>query len=307
MIPMFRTRLVGFVVLVLSAGVALVLTPASGSGEGTERNPLDVASAWQTDPIWYDGLAEYAEYRSVRPIYGIDRNYDTVMITNTQHMDASTTTKVGGGDTRRAIPVFKHNVRETVPTENYDYRFLTTAFVRTDTLAPYKVVMSSQEDCGTTYKQFVNRNGRVEVDQFVYFPGAGHEKTSFAAVPRERLHFVDTLSLSLRSFPFDRAEAGELTTIELQVVPEQTSTRQTAVSPRAMTVTYVGRETVSVPAGTIDAYHLRAAFDDGSADHDFWFAADAGSDWLNIMVKYEDSSGLAHALTNHRRWAYWER
>lgn len=300
---MARIRLVGIILFIVVTALAVVLPAATDRAGG--RGPLDLNAAWQTDPIWYDGLAEYAEYESVRPIYGADRRYETVMITNAQHMDPKTTTKVGSGGASRTIPVFKHNVRETVPTENYPYRFLTTVFVRTDTLAPFKVVMSSQEDCGSSYKQFVESQRTYKADQFVYFPDAGHSETTFKG--SERLQFVDTLGLTLRSFPFEAGEAGRTTTVRLDVVPEQTSTRQTPMTPRPMTVEYVGREPVSVPAGTIDSHHLRAKFQDGSASYDFWFAADSGSDWLNILVKYEDSTGLAHTLANHRRWAYWER
>jgi len=236
---------------------ALVLVALSAGGLLAAPAPLDrptasaTATDWRDDPAWHAGPAEWALYDAVRPIYGVDRHYEATIFTNKQRMDPATTTKSSGDRADGTIEVFKHNLSEMIPTENYTYRFLTTCFVRTDTLAPYKLVFSSQEDCGTTYKQILVEGDRVRAEQFCYFPESGAKTVEYAAP--DDLAFHDTLSLTLRDYPFDAAEKPRL---ELDLVPDQTDTHETPLRPESATVEHVGEETVSVPYGRLPAHHL---------------------------------------------------
>ncbi|NOG55155.1 MAG: hypothetical protein HND57_12670 [Planctomycetes bacterium] len=274
---------------------------------------------WRTDPVWYDGKAEYAVYDAQRTIYGTVRDYQTVIITNKQYMDPATTTKASDWQADDVVEVFKHNVREVIPTENYDYKFLTTSFVRTDeSLTPFKLVMSSQEDCGATYKQYVMADNRLKGDQFVYFPDAGHMDSS-QAVPAQSFMFFDGLGLTLRNYPFpdpDRVAGGMVTMLDqdVTVLPEQTDTHSTSMEPRAGVLKYGGVDTVRLgDSDQIMPCHkltleLEAGSEDGEPDvSHFWFAADGDSGWLHILVKYEGFDGVKMTLNSVRRWAYWER
>lgn len=256
------------------------------------------ASGWRTDPAWYDGKAEWALYDAVRPIYGEPRRYEATIFTNKQQMDTATTTKdAGGGD---PIEVFKHNLSELIPTGNYTYRFLTTVFSRTDTLAPYKVVFSSQEDCGATYKQFVVDDDTVAAEQFCYFPDSGAKPATYARP--EDLAFHDALSLRLRDYPF---EAAEKPTLTLTLVPDQTDTHETEQRGSEAEVSYVERGIVNVPYGPVDAHHLRVthARDGGVTATDYWFAADPSM--RHVMVKYAGPYGVQYELKRLEWWAYW--
>ncbi|MCA9290166.1 MAG: hypothetical protein KDA25_03495 [Phycisphaerales bacterium] len=268
-------------------------------GRGNERAST---SSWRDDPAWHDGPAEWTEYEAHRSIYGVDRSYDATIFTNKQRMDPRTTTKASDWRAPDTIEVFKHNVSEMIPTEHYTYRFLTTCFVRTDTLEVFKLAASTQEDCGTTSHEFVVRDGRVEANESCYFPGTGRVSSTFDAP--SGLMFHDALSLRLRDYPFDDAAHPQWT---VTLVPDQTDTHAVSPRPASATVSYVGRERIRVPYGEVDCHHLRVSHapDGGVGSSDYWFAADRAL--LHVMVRYEGPYGVRYALKHRGWWAYWDR
>jgi len=299
----------GSAITVAPVTTGVVLTPEIYS-PATVR--LDLDSSWRTDAIWYDGKAEYAVYDAHRPIYGKDRHYEAVLITNKQQMNPKTTTKSADWKAPGQVEVFKHNLREVIPTENYVYKYLTTAFVRADDLRPFKLTMSSQEDCGATFKHFVADGSRVKVDSFVYFPDGGPKHFEYAEP--SGMQFEDDLSLALRGYPFENPPKDAMT---LAIVPDQTLTHATPVEPMMMGIVFEGKETLDLPIGKVEAYRLRVGpmggtegdskdngIDQGSV---YWFAADGGPEWLRIMVKYDGPFGVKYELKSKKRWDYWVR
>jgi hypothetical protein len=261
------------------------------------------AGSWRDDPAWSQGKAEWALYDATRVIYGKPRRFEATIFTNRQRMDRSTTTKAADWRDPGAVDTFKHNVSELVPTDNYTYRFLTTTFHRADTLAPYKVVASTQEDCGATYRQFVVDDGRVRARSFCYFPEAGESSAEYALpTGTPPLRFHDGLTLALRDYPFDTRPHPEL---RLQLVPDQTDTHETDLRPEPATVRYAGRETITTPMGAIDAHHLRVehSLHGGVTASDYWFAADPRM--RHVLVKYAGPWGVTYELKRLDWWAYW--
>ncbi|MFG0328432.1 MAG: hypothetical protein ACF8PN_00920 [Phycisphaerales bacterium] len=282
------------------APIAIMLASTSIATAEVAR-PYAHDPSWKSNAVWDDGRAEYAVYDATRPIYGVERTYEAVLITNAQHMDSETTTKAENYRSDRAFPVFKHNLREVAPTENYDYKYLTTVFVERDSLEPFKLSMSSQEDCGATFKNFVVLERELIGDAFVYFPGDGHASIGYTTPPD--FQFYDALTLTLRDFPF---EEGPGATQSFRLLPEQTSTRATSMRPAEATVRYITREPVETALGPIDSHCLRVEWAGGSTS-EYWFAADGGPEWLHILVQYQGFDGHRLTLKSKRRWAYWER
>jgi hypothetical protein len=276
-----------------------VLAAASLLATITAAEPA--GTSWRDDPAWYSGKAEWALYDAVRPIYGVLRRYEATLFTNKQQMDPATTTKAEDWRGEDRVEVFKHNLSEMIPTEHYTYRFLTTCFVDAGTLAPRKLAVSTQEDCGTTFKHFVVDDDGVEADQFCYFPGPGEDHAEYARPRDFGMH--DALSLTLRDYPFDAAEHP---TQRLTLVPDQTDTHRTNQRGATATVEYVERTTVTVPFGAIDAHHLRVTHqsDGGVTETNYWFAADPAL--RRVMVRYEGPYGVRYALKKYGFWAYWD-
>lgn len=142
-------------------------------------------------PVWDDGLSEMCYYDAVDRLYGEDRSYTRVHLFNRQWLDAESSVKAAPGDAG-AVPVFKLNIAEEIPTENYNYRFLTTLFLRRPDLAPLKLVTSSQEWCGTTFKHLRFHDTGGTYKSFSYFAGEGDREWSLdaGAVPFESLFVI---------------------------------------------------------------------------------------------------------------------
>ena len=284
-------------VMLLGASSAPPPAPAQEIAETSAVN-------WKNDPAWYQGPAEWALYDATRPARGGELHYEATIFTNKQRMNPKTTTKAGDWRKPENIEVFKHNVSEVFETGNFVYRYLTTAFVRTDDLSIYKLVSSSQEECGTSFKRFVVADGQVDATSFDYHPDQGESSETYAA--SSSLAFHDSLSLTLRDYPFD---ATDKPVLKLDLVPDQTTPQVAPLKPDRATVHYIARETITVPYGSVETHHLRVehARDGRTTQSDYWFAApdSQNSDMLNVMVKYEGPHGVKYQLKRLEWWAYW--
>lgn len=265
-------------------------------------DPLDSFDhAWEQDATWYDGQAEVAKYDATRIVYGESRQYEATIYTNKEPVDAAPTfTKSADAEGREA---FKHHIREDIPTPNYNYHYSTMSYVGTRDLKSLKLDVGSIEDCGTTYRQFINHAGRVRWLESSYFPDEG--RVAGAYVPPAGYVFQDSLSVVLRGYPFDNP-LGEL---RLQVVPDQTTNHLAPAEPVPAKVAYAGVETLDLPIGSVEAHRLTVTI--GSGDNGstatYWFAADGTAPMLHVMVRYEGPGGQTYALRSLTRNAYWER
>jgi hypothetical protein len=253
---------------------------------------------WRDDDAWHDGKAECAVYDATREVYSQVRAYQAVLYTNHELADPQTKTK-SARNTGRAV--FKHHLREDIPTENYTYHYSTMGYIGAADLKSLKIDMGSQEDCGATFKQFINHGGEMTWAQFSYFPDEGRREG--AAAPPVNFAFQDALSFILRGYPFERPV--EMT---LMLLPDQTSNRLTPTQAQPHRVRYLGRETLDVPLGRFEAHHVEASpvTGDGSS-HDYWFAADTSPPMMHVMLRYEGPGGQTYALRKLERRAYWQR
>jgi hypothetical protein len=253
---------------------------------------------WRDDPAWHDGQAEYCTYDATRLIYGKMRTYQARLITNKELADPESKTKSA---TDKGREVFKHHLRDDIQTENYTYHFSTMCYVGSSDLKSLKIDMGSQEDCGTTFKQFIHHAGRLTWNSFVYFPDTGYSHGDYN--PPNDFVFQDALSVVLRGYPFNDPR-----TIEVSLLPDQTSTHPTSPEPEPATITYVGLEELGLPVGTVNAHHLRVIPVTGGPDsaQDYWFAAEGSAPWFHVMVRYQGPNGITYKLRSTKRWAYWQ-
>ena len=277
-------------------------TAGHATGESPSTFPQVLTQQWCNHPIWHDGKAEFCLYDSTRRIYGAERHYQAKLYTNKEVADPQTKTKSATASGRE---VFKHHLVEVVPTANYEYKFSTMCYVGAEDMKSLKIDMGSQDDCGASFKQFINHVGTVTWHSHVYFPGAGHEHGAYESP--SNFVYQDALSLVLRGYPFE----APLPPVEVNLLPDQTSARKTPPTPTRARVFYVKPETLTVPAGHIDTHHLRVTTDPHAGhpvvQHDYWFAASGDMDRLHVMVQHVGPQGQRHVLREQRRWAYWER
>lgn len=264
----------------------------------SSANPFNnFTSTWRNDPVWNDGLAEVAEYDATRDIYGVAREYTARLYTNKEFASPVTFTKADGGQRRS---VFKHHLRDDIPTENYTYHYSTMCYVGATDLKSLKIDMGSQEDCGASFKQFVNHNGTVTWRQLTYFPQQGRREGKYR--PTANFAYQDALSLVLRGYPFDTPRD-----VDIQLLPDQTTTRWSPVKPAAAHVTYIGRGMLDLPIGKVDAHHVRVVAAADKTQHDYWLHADGSAPLLHMMVQYRGPGGMTYRIRTVKREAYWRR
>ncbi len=254
--------------------------------------------AWRDDPVWFDGKAECATYEATRTIYGKPRTYTARIYINKEHASPETFTKSPDG-TGRAV--FKLHVRDDIPTENYTYHFSTMCYVGQDDLKSLKLDMGSQEDCGATFKQYINHAGTLRWRQFSYFPDEGERGDELK--PETNFAFQDALPLILRGYPFDNPPK----TLELQLLRDQTDTHLTLpdeLKTGVAIVTYKGVDWIGVPNQDDKAHHLVVHLAPDWVEH-YWFAADP--ELLHVMVRHEGGHGIKYELKTLERRAYWRR
>lgn len=302
-----KTLLLTAALALASTGGLIAVKAQSPSGQ----NPLKTFDhAWEDDSTWYDGKAEVAKYDATRMIYGKLRRYEATAYTNKESADPKTKTKSA---TNKGREVFKHHLREDVPTENYDYHLSTMTYVGTEDFKSLKIDVGTIEDCGATYKQFVNHDGELAYLQSSYFPDEGRKAGEYE--PPAAFAYQDALFTVLRGFPFNKPPKGP---IELALVPDQTTTHLSPAGFAPGKVSYVGQETLELPIGRVAAHHLRVEVpevtgDDakatakGSQVHDYWFAAEGEAPWLHVLVRYTGPDALTMSLRSLDRSAYWER
>ncbi len=254
------------------------------------------ADNWRTDRAWYDGLAEKCVYEATRTIYGVERRYEAVAYTNKELVDPERGVKADG---QEGVEVFKHHWSERVPTERYDYDFSTMTYTRVADLAAWKLTASTQEDCGSSFKEVWRDGSKLRWSESVYFPGAGRREGKLDG----DTNFFDALTLVLRgSNPTAPGASGEFS-----VLPMQKDTH--AVSFEPMWCKVVGGETseLDLPIGRVRAHELKLVKPDGSVEARYWFAADGTAPMLNALVRFEGPQGITYRLKSHERLAYWKR
>jgi len=273
-------------------------------GQQSDTDPFGgFTRGWRDDPVWYDGLAECAVYDATRMIYGQERKYTARIFTNKELVSPETFTK-SADNTGRSV--FKLHVRDEIPTKNYTYYYSTMVYVGVDDLKNLKLDMGSQEDCGATFKQYINHAGTLSWRQHSYFPNEGARSGGYK--PTDSFVFQDALSLVLRGYPFDEPPK----TLSVNALVDQTTTKLSDAEPMPSIIRYEGLETLSLPFGEVKAHHLRfyrvlQAKEQSALSepvmHDYWFAQDPGL--RHLMVQYEGPLGQSYRLKSVQRRAYW--
>jgi hypothetical protein len=255
--------------------------------------PITRADDWKSDPIWHDGLVEKAVYSASRTVYGKPRPYTAIFFTNKEQHDAATLTKADKA--KETIEVWKHNQVEDIPTPNYTYHYLTTSHLTVDRLELTRLDCSSQEFCGTSFKQYLAKPQRSgggwtfdhwDYWSFSYMPEAGRRA---ATVTKSDRPVVAESSLPIYLREFDFAAKAEVT---ISLLPSQKSNRATPAEPIAATLHYAGEENGTHKVELVVEKAVRATY---------WMAADR----LHVMVTYSGPEGQTYELKEVSRVNYW--
>jgi hypothetical protein len=247
--------------------------------------PRASADDWKSNPLWHDGLVEKAVYSASRIVYNKPRPYTATFFTNKEQHDKATLTK--SDKSRDTIEVWKHNQVEDIPTPNYTYHYVTTSHLTVNNLRLTRLDCSSQEFCGTSFKQYLETLGKgLDYWAFSYMPEAGR-KTDTIRVTGGHPIAQDSLPLYLRDYDFTNRPR-----IMVALLPSQKSNRPTDSQP-------VGAEIRGAPdENNLHRIDLLAA---NKLIGTYWFAKDR----LHVMVKYQGADGQTYDLKELSRVNYW--
>lgn len=247
------------------------------------------ASALGALSVWDDGLSEMCYYRATDVVYGEKRAYTRVHMVNRQWMSEATGVKTDAADAL-AVPVLKLNVAEEIPTENYNYRFLTTVFLHRGDLAPFKTVFTSQEWCGTTYKHLRWSKDELTVRSFSYFGDEGDREWR---LPAETVP-VESLFLLAREVVASGASRT------LSILDPIRSNKQAAEKTNNGTLTPGSETDVTVALGTFVARRVDLVWDGPLTS----FVVEARAPYRLLRFR---AGPLRGELVAFERRAYWDR
>jgi hypothetical protein len=159
---------------------------------------------------WGDGKAELNGYALSQPRYGTLRTGTAILIYVTEDFSDSLRVKADPGKhpPTDVYPVLKLNAVRHFRTGIYDYKVLTSAFLRVAPGWPVaKVSFSSQEWCGHVWHQLVPRQGRLAGVFHSYFDGEA-DGTDDLALPKDGV-LEDALPVLLRGWNGEYLKPGE--------------------------------------------------------------------------------------------------
>ncbi len=253
---------------------------------------LALSGGFADSDVWDDGKAEVSTYDAERVIYGLPRKHEARLIVVKEDHEAGRWIKADPpyGD-REIVPVLKLNHVRTVPTENYDYHLMTSAFVlRSDPTRAPRVTTSSQEWCGVTHKTLVE--GTLRWSSYFDAEGEGERETGLR--PGDLIR--DALPVQLRALPFAPGLERKVRVLDLL-----TDSHAGGERVRGGVVRVVGEETVETGDGAIASWKVELTVD-GAVDR-LWFAKDRA----HVLTRLAAADGRTLRLREHRRHAYWER
>lgn len=243
-------------------------------------------------PVWDDGLSEMSYYDATDTIYGKTRRYTRVHLINRQWMNRSLGVKQEG-NLDGARPVLKLNMAEEIPTENYNYRYLNTVFVDRYTLLPFKMVVSSQEWCGTSYKHLRWQDDGLRGQSFSYLPDQGESQWNLADGP---LPYESLMLIARDVAAGGKGFAGR----ELSVLAPMRSNREVAPEVMQGRLRVSAPKAVRVPAGKFTG--IEVSWDGPGPKARFVF--DENEPYYLLAF---EAGGVTGELRGAERRPYWSR
>ncbi|MFQ5501187.1 MAG: hypothetical protein ACE5EQ_02680 [Phycisphaerae bacterium] len=263
-------------------------------------------TAFSTLPFWNDGLSEMSYYDAVDTLYSKPRQYIRIMLLNREWLNPVQRVKAenqnilvasgDGSERKSSVPVFKLNIIEEIPTENYNYRHMITVFLNRHTLIPEKLAASSQEWCGTTFKQLQWLPEGLRVRSFSYFEDEADREWNLppspVAYPREAL------------FVLARAACASENDMDLLLLPSMRSNHASEPMPVPVHLK-VGatRSSVRVPFGRFSAKTITITDENGDETARYQVEAEAPY----RLLSHRTRDGLELSLRYVERRAYWDR
>ena len=292
-------------VAVLSVATLLWAAPSSPSMSPAAAavTPLSTESSNRFWAHWGDGRAELDGYRLTQPRYGSPRTGSAVYIFVTEDFSDSLRVKADPGrhPASDVYPVMKLNAVRHFQTGIYDYKVMTSSFLRVASGWPVaKVSFSSQEWCGHVYHQLLPRGGKVGGVFHSYFDGEADGQDDLAQP--EGGVYEDALPILLRGWGTVYLQPGESrrvaflpSLLHARLDHKKLAWGQATISRAAATTR------VKVPAGAYDASVWTVAEEGGRT---VTYQIEAAAPYR--LVRWSADTGEEAVLLGSTRLSYWK-
>ena len=265
--------------------------------------PLSTESSNTFWAHWGDGRAELDGYRLTQPRYGSPRTGSAVYIFVTEDFSDSLRVKADPGRHPAAdvYPVMKLNAVRHFQTGIYDYKVMTSSFLRVASGWPVaKVSFSSQEWCGHVYHQLLPRGGKVDGVYHSYFDGEADGQDNLAQP--EGGVYEDALPILLRGWGTVYLRPGESrkvaflpSLLHARLDHKKLAWGQATISRSAATIR------LKVPAGAYDASVWTVAEEGGRT---VTYQIEAAAPYR--LVRWSADTGEEAVLLGSTRLSYWK-
>lgn len=208
-----------------------------------------------------------------------------MLITVAEHLDTATYTKADAPYRfKELVPSLKLNVIATIPTDNYPYHYMTSLWTPlADPTRLLKLAQSSQEWCGTTFKEITGWSGDPVLRFHSYWGAQGDGQHR---LPLDGAVLEDLLPLALRTLPF----APGLR-IPVRLVRSLVDTK--AALPAV-------RDAVVEVTGQVDGvWAVQVHVPDGALSYGF------ASESSHVMTRLSTPDGRRLSLISVSRRRYW--
>lgn len=251
---------------------------------------------------WGDGKAELNGYALRQPRYGELRAGEAVLVFVTETMTQAQRVKSDGGHPDE-YPVLKLNDSRQFQTGFYDYRAMTSAWVRLDGRGPLgspeKVSTSVQEWCGHAWLQLLVDPRRTRLSLHSYFDGEGDRQREEAA-PAGGL-YADALPMLVRGLAGELLRPGARRTVPyLGTLLDARLSRQGPAWGRATISRSEQAAPAPAPEGEAPAWSWTVEVDGGPTTT--WWVEEAAP---HRLLGWRRSDGEEARLLGTTRSAYW--
>jgi len=263
---------------------------------------LPIDASWSRAAVWDDGRAEVAHYEAHRKVYGTDRAFEAVLITVKEEFNRALGVKADPPYEGKDIAtVLKMNIIGRIQTENYPYSYMTSVFVSCDDpRSLVKLSQSSQEWCGTTFKEVVTWDGPPHMVFHSYFDGQADGRHPLAL--KDGALLEEQLFLVLRAAALKPSERYSFPLFDSLVT---NSVKPPIAGP--VEAVLGGEETLATPAGSFPTQRieLRGVRSPSAAAPllTFWIE----NRGARALVKFSAADGRTLLLKEISRRDYWSR
>ncbi len=266
------------------------------STEETKKDYINYE--WANDKLWDDGQAEVAVYDATMEIYDETRSYEYIYILVKEEFNKEYRVKTDDYSRDDLYPVMKINKFCRVETMIYPYHFLTSLFIhRGNPESLHKLSHTSQEWCGNTSKNFLEKGSKIQFDYMSYFDEEGNDQTKIDKAP----WFEDQLSYTLRTLDFSDGLSFDIALYPTQV--NNSVEIPTAINAQVKVQSADKDETLSgLDESMIDNPWKITVAKDNQETMTYWI----NGTYPNFLLKMESSDGRSLLLKEIKRDKYWD-